>query len=191
MHPAQLIPSSVMVVRQTPSGGGVVAVRLANSIVHASGRSRDLFDDIDERRAWARQLGRGDLTDGEAARLQELRGHVRTLLLAAADGEAPSREALDAVNAASGLAPEAPQLNWPQGGTPTAWRTTAATEPLDRSMALIARSAIEVVSSQRVGRCGAHGCTAVFVASDPRRRWCSVRCGNRVRVARHAARLRG
>jgi predicted RNA-binding Zn ribbon-like protein len=167
-------------------------VRLANSIVHASGRSRDLFDDIDLRGEWARQLGREDLSVEDAADLRRLRSHVREMLSAAADGRPPGQEALRGVNAASAAVPVAPQLNWPPSGTPSAWRAAATADPVQNAMAVIARSAIEVLCDHhdRIRRCEAAGCLTLFVALDPRRRWCSARCGNRVRVARHAARQR-
>ena len=39
--------------------------------------------------------------------------------------------------------------------------------------------------------CHAPGCVLYFVKSHPRREWCSVACGNRVRAARHYQRARG
>jgi predicted RNA-binding Zn ribbon-like protein len=182
-----------MATQQTPNFGEPVALRLANSIVHASGRSRDLFDDIEARRGWARQLGREDLTPADVVELRRLRSRVRELLGAAADGRAPGHEALDGVNAASAAVPDAVQLNWPPGGTPSSWRTSSPAGSLERAMATIARSAIELLCRDhaRIRRCGAHGCATIFVAADSRKRWCSARCGNRVRVARHAARRRG
>jgi predicted RNA-binding Zn ribbon-like protein len=57
----------------------------------------------------------------------------------------------------------------------------------------VARSAIELLAGhdrERLRVCGAHGCDRLFIAATPRRQWCSPACGNRVRVARHAARYR-
>jgi len=88
--------------------------------------------------------------------------------------------------------PAAAQLNWPPSGPPSAWRAATPADPVTSAMAVIARSTIDLLCDHhdRIRRCQAPGCPALFVASDPRRRWCSIRCGNRVRVARHAARRR-
>ena len=67
-------------------------------------------------------------------------------------------------------------------------------EPLAASgasqvLAEIAWSAIDLLGGperERLRRCGA--CGTIFVARRPDRLWCSDRCGNRIRVARHHAR---
>jgi predicted RNA-binding Zn ribbon-like protein len=59
-------------------------------------------------------------------------------------------------------------------------------------LARIAWSAIDLLGGpdrERLRRCGA--CGRFFVATRPDRVWCSDRCGNRIRVARHHARLQG
>jgi predicted RNA-binding Zn ribbon-like protein len=38
--------------------------------------------------------------------------------------------------------------------------------------------------------CHAPGCVLYFLKTHPRREWCSVTCGNRVRAARHYERIR-
>ena len=43
----------------------------------------------------------------------------------------------------------------------------------------------------RLRACYAPGCVLYFVKTHPRREWCSVACGNRVRAARHYQRARG
>jgi predicted RNA-binding Zn ribbon-like protein len=60
-----------------------------------------------------------------------------------------------------------------------------------RVLAEIAWSAIDLLGGperERLRRCGA--CGTIFVATRPDRLWCSDRCGNRIRVARHHARSR-
>ncbi|MFH7335295.1 CGNR zinc finger domain-containing protein [Streptomyces sp. KHY 26] len=39
--------------------------------------------------------------------------------------------------------------------------------------------------------CAAHGCERFFLRSHGARRWCTTRCGNRVRAARAYAARRG
>jgi predicted RNA-binding Zn ribbon-like protein len=43
----------------------------------------------------------------------------------------------------------------------------------------------------RLRACYAPGCVLYFIKTHPRREWCSVACGNRVRAARHYQRVRG
>jgi predicted RNA-binding Zn ribbon-like protein len=42
----------------------------------------------------------------------------------------------------------------------------------------------------RLRRCEAPGCINYYLKDHPRRAWCSPKCGNRVRVARHYHRHR-
>lgn len=44
--------------------------------------------------------------------------------------------------------------------------------------------------ADRLRACYAPGCVLYFVKAHPRREWCSVACGNRVRAARHYERTR-
>lgn len=63
--------------------------------------------------------------------------------------------------------------------------------PADALMSLIALDAIAVLSGDgglRLRGCTAPRCVLFFTGGHPRRRWCSDSCGNRARVARHAAR---
>jgi len=125
--------------------------------------------------------------------LRDLRGAVSELVHAQAGRAQPPTSAVDAVNAASAAASVAPQLNWPAAARPRMWlATTADSEAHARG--LVARAAIELVTGadrDRLRICAAPGCERVFVSANPRRRWCSgSSCGNRVRVARHAARRR-
>jgi predicted RNA-binding Zn ribbon-like protein len=171
-----------------------VAIDLANTIdVHG--------DTLDEPRgpaSWALDnraaLGPTDgFGEDDARRLVELRAAVRDLLGAAVAGEHPSSVSLEAVNAAAALAPGHPQLTWPVGGERRTWTERAGTIG-DAVLSAVARSAIELLAgpdADRLRGCAAPGCPRFFVARDARRVWCDSRtCGNRVRVARHAARRR-
>src|SRR5581483_3586464 len=124
----------------------------------------------------------------------ELQAAVRDLLRSSVHGAPPEPAALDLVNLRSAGAPLAPQLNWPATTGPSLWRSSTAGDAVDATLAAVARSVIELLGGpdrERLRVCPAPGCERVFVARDPRRRWCSSRsCGNRVRVARHAARRR-
>jgi predicted RNA-binding Zn ribbon-like protein len=135
---------------------------------------------------------RSELNDAGRVALLDLRERIDHLLRAAAAGVPPSTEAIDHLNACSAAAAVAPQLNWPADGQPRMWLSTPAGSQA-MVLGLIARSAIELLAGADRGKlrvCQAHGCDRVYLAASARRRWCSAACGNRVRVARHAARRR-
>ena len=129
--------------------------------------------------------------DDVAQPVLELRGAVRELLAGAATDGPPTASALDAVNAASAAVPEAVQLDWPGAGARRSWSAAAAADPTATVLAIIARSAIELLTGPDGGRiraCAAPGCPRFLIARPASRVWCSgSSCGNRVRVARHAA----
>ena len=128
----------------------------------------------------------------DAAAMRTLRDAVWDLLQSAAEGRAAAVSAIDQVNAAAALAPVSPQLHWPAGGTPTSWESVAAVPDRDAALAAAARSAIELLAGparERLRRCPGTNCGRLFVAESGKR-WCSHACGNRARVARHAARQR-
>ena len=142
---------------------------------------------------WLRGHGlRGVLSAPGLRALLDLRASVDTLLRAAVQDEPPPATALERLNALSAEAAACMQLNWPAGGAPRMWVSTPG-GPDAAALGAVARSAIELLSGpdrQRLRICGAHGCERLFLATSSRQQWCSPACGNRVRVARHAARYR-
>ena len=110
------------------------------------------------------------------------------LVAAAIESRPPPPAALDELNAAARLAAPTPVLVWPQAGAP-ALGLEAGEQVADATLATIARSAIELLGGpdrERLRRCEHSDCVLSFVATNPRRRWCSASgCGNRARVARH------
>jgi predicted RNA-binding Zn ribbon-like protein len=65
--------------------------------------------------------------------------------------------------------------------------------PVTTALAQVAVAAIELFGGEDAARlrpCYAPGCVLYFVKTHPRRAWCSVACGNRVRAARHYQRAR-
>jgi predicted RNA-binding Zn ribbon-like protein len=138
---------------------------------------------------WLRGTGVTDHADELSLRLADfldLRSSVRDLLSAAAEGRPLPAGAVERVNEASGRVPRVDRL---EGDRAVSAPVGAGPAPL--VMAAIAWSAIELLGGpdrERVRRCGA--CGRSFVATRPDRVWCSDRCGNRIRVARHHARMR-
>lgn len=123
-----------------------------------------------------------------------LREALRTLFQAALDHTTPPGAPVRAVNAASRAGARYLELEWTARAAPRArpcWDRRAAGGHGAGLLVLgeIARSGIEVLGGphrERLRRCEGPGCTLLFVALDPRRRWCAPHlCGNRVRVARH------
>lgn len=108
--------------------------------------------------------------------LNPIRDAIRELFDAAASGTAPPPTAVELVN---GLA-RAPRLTWNAAGPALAAEDAAAEA---------ARTAVELLATGRVHRCGNPRCVHFFLA-DRRREYCSDACANRARVARHAARKR-
>jgi predicted RNA-binding Zn ribbon-like protein len=98
--------------------------------------------------------------------------------------------ALDQVNAAAAKLPS-PVLALRDGRLEAG--LAAGSSPVTAGLAQVARQAIDLLGGAdgaRLLACYAHGCVLYFVKSHPRREWCSVACGNRVRAARHYQRVR-
>jgi predicted RNA-binding Zn ribbon-like protein len=98
--------------------------------------------------------------------------------------------ALDLVNGTAARLP-APRLGLRDGrlevGPPE------GPSPVTTGLAQVAEQAIALLGgddASRLRACYAPGCVLYFVKTHPRRAWCSVACGNRVRAARHYQRAR-
>ena len=176
-----------------PLLGEPLALELANTIVAGPDGEIDLLAAPGERDAWIRahldELPAAALEQQPSgAQLRALRDAVRQLVGAAIESRPPPPAALDELNAAARLAAPTPVLVWPQAGAP-ALGLEAGEQVADATLATIARSAIELLGGpdrERLRRCEHSGCVLSFVATNPRRRWCSASgCGNRARVARH------
>ncbi|HXL91073.1 MAG TPA: CGNR zinc finger domain-containing protein [Streptosporangiaceae bacterium] len=60
-------------------------------------------------------------------------------------------------------------------------------------LAGVARNSIDILAGDGAATlraCHAPGCVLYFIKAHPRREWCSIACGNRVRAARHYQRTR-
>ena len=121
------------------------------------------------------------------SQLTGLRAHLRSLFDAHVSGEAPPKTALDAVNSAIQKAPSAHTLRHdPQTG----FRREVAhpvTQLVEHAMAQISDDAAALLTgddADLLTRCEAPSCDRFFLRTHARRRWCSTRCGDRVRAAR-------
>ncbi|MGH2963188.1 MAG: CGNR zinc finger domain-containing protein, partial [Solirubrobacterales bacterium] len=129
-----------------------------------------------------------EAASGRLTEVRQLRESARELLHARARGERPPDKARRRINAISASAPIRTELT-------TDGRAVAEPTSDDRYAvfeAAVARSAIELADREedRLSVCEAPSCGMLYLRDLPRQVWCSKACGNRARVARHAARRR-
>jgi predicted RNA-binding Zn ribbon-like protein len=168
------------------------AVDLCNTIVVTPRGELDLLSTDQQLDVWiAAERGRIPSVRAAAGRLHDvrnLRADLRALLYAHARRrplpEAPRRR----VNALSAAAPTYPTLD--RAGSIIIKQ--ACDDPYPIFAAELARSAIQLVTNDdtRLAVCTAPSCGLLYPPDHPRQRWCCRACGNRARVARHAARQR-
>jgi predicted RNA-binding Zn ribbon-like protein len=144
---------------------------------------------------WAREahlpvrLDEERLTTGDVESARLLREAVYSVVRARSTGEIPATDDIERLNAHAAHAPPVPHLL--QDGKALEW---AAADPLEAVLALIARDAVELVTSPMIGRvreCADPRCTSLFLdTSRPgKRRWCSAMpCANRQKVRAYRAR---
>jgi predicted RNA-binding Zn ribbon-like protein len=116
----------------------------------------------------------------------DLRACIRELLASVIEGRPLPTDAVERLNEASSRVPRVARLQ-----DRDVIQVPVGTGPAPLALAHIAWSAIEVLGGPdrvRLRRCGA--CRRFIVAARADRVWCSDRCSNRIRVARHHARLR-
>jgi predicted RNA-binding Zn ribbon-like protein len=170
------------------------ALALVNTRLMRGGQVADLIADPAAAGGWLASRGLippgGRVTGADAVRLRELRESVRALFAARAAGRGPAASDVGVLNAALAAAPPVPALAWDESGphraegAPRAGMATAA-------LARLARAALDLLTASggpEPAPCGAHGCIRWFLRTHAARQWCSTRCGDRVRAARHYAR---
>lgn len=160
-------------------------------------------------RTWIRAIGKrlevgpapgsaDGLRPETAGRLIEVRDAFRRL---AAEATGDRRElvvspvpdvatAVALINAASAAETVWPELRLQRRRTLTRQDAWSGESFADAVITVIARQAIDLVTSPRwemLRACEAPACAHFFI-KEHRREWCSALCGNRARVARHAQR---
>ncbi len=131
------------------------------------------------------------VTESDLSEFRALRAAVRELFEALLSGSAPPKGGVKEINTASARGPTYPGLDC--SGARLRVRARGTASGAAASLAAVARSAIDLAGGparERLRVCEAPGCPRLFVATNPRRRWCSESCGNRARVARHYRRQR-
>ena len=170
-----------------------LAVDLANTVVIIGPKSLDLLVGDEDLETWVEaEIPRWPIVRaaiGHVDEVRRLRERVRLLLFAAAEGRPLPKDALKMINGHSSRAARFPTLD-EDGSIRIRDKSSDAFTEFCGS---VARSTIEILGGDarsKLGICGAPSCGMLFVAAAPRQTWCSSACGNRARVARHAARSR-
>ena len=183
-----------------PALGEPLALELANTLFTDGGRPFDALTTPSALTRWVaanaeaidRPLPRKPAA-GDLKRARELRTIIRALLASAVDGGPPPAATVRRLNRIAALAPFTRRLHWTADDPPKAHLSPSGAGPVDALLAMLAHSAIDVLGGSgegRLRRCEAPGCINYYLKDHPRRAWCSARCGNRVRVARHYQRTR-
>jgi predicted RNA-binding Zn ribbon-like protein len=98
----------------------------------------------------------------------------------------PWREAVRHLNEAAARTPAVPVLDWPEDSAPGVRQTSVRAG--DDLRAALAHAVIALLASpdrDRPRACHAPCHVRYFPKDHPRQEWCTPRCGNRARVARH------
>jgi predicted RNA-binding Zn ribbon-like protein len=184
-------------IEPAPGDDQSVAVALVNTDYANPREPIDRLEDVRAMRRWltARAGAPPNLPLGQdsAKRVRALRAAIRELLDALIEERSPSDHSLDLLATTTAAAPSSTRLRLERGGALVPERITARGAPLDRALALIADDAIALAHDERrelLAECAAPDCVRLLLRDHNRRRWCSTRCGDRVRAARYRARHR-
>lgn len=167
-----------------------LGVDLADTVRVVGSRQIELLVDDASLTSWvAAEVPRFPAAEGASGHLgevRELRDAVRDLLFARTTGHPLPGHHLTTLNEASATCPSFPTVT--RGGLLQTLEVN--TSPFDIFRATVARSTMETLNAgaTALAVCHAPSCGMFFVPSDRRQTWCSPGCGNRARVARHAAR---
>lgn len=172
--------------------GEPLALDLINTRIHHNGADVDLLSRPAALDQWLRAQRdrvdwRGRTNERELTAVRDLRNAVGHLLRAHVSHRRGSQASVRALNRALTFpAPDA-QLAWNADGP--CKTTPGAGERLTALLQQLAVSALDLLTGPDAGRirqCAHPDCILLFLACNPRRRWCSsATCGNRARVARH------
>lgn len=167
-----------------------LSLALVNTRFALSHGTVDLLDDTEAAHLW---LVRHELLPDRVAlngrqygRLLGLREALRALFEAYGAQGQPAAEDLATLNTALAAAPSTPRLAWTADGPHRADVPDTA-NPAAAALSLLAEDATDLLTggeADQLTACAARGCTRWFLRSHAARRWCTTKCGNRVRAAR-------
>ncbi|AEY88291.1 hypothetical protein SHJG_3017 [Streptomyces hygroscopicus subsp. jinggangensis 5008] len=181
-----------------PGEDRYVALALVNTRFTVSHGEVDLLDGTEAAHLWlvrhALLPDRVSLNGRQSGRLRALREALRALFAARAAGTPPPADALDTLNATLAAAPATPRLAWTADG-PRRADVPDSGNPAAAALSQLAEDATDLLTGTEADlltECAAPGCAGWFLRSHGARRWCTTKCGNRVRAARaYAARKAG
>lgn len=181
-----------------PGEDRYAALALVNTRFTVSHGQVDLLDDTEAAHLWLvrHELlpDRVSLNGRQSGRLRALREALRALFAARATGTRPPADALDTLNATLAAAPATPRLAWTADG-PRRADVPDSGNPAAAALSQLAEDATDLLTgadADLLTECAAQGCARWFLRSHGARRWCTTKCGNRVRAARaYAARKAG
>jgi predicted RNA-binding Zn ribbon-like protein len=184
-----------------PMLGEPLPLELANTTHAVRGRLRDGLQTTEHLVAWLTRvrsrlqipLSDEDLRAVDDAQLtlaRDLRDCLRELARAATDGLETQAELIDRLNRHARAAPRWRELRWDDHPHT---ETCSEAPAINAAIGEIAEAGVDLFSSSErasIQPCRAPGCVLYFLRDHPRREWCSIGCGNRVRAARHYERRR-
>ncbi len=183
-----------------PSPEPELFVEFANRLKLSPSETPSVDADLAVLRGWldARGLMKQRASDERLARdlprFRELRGLVRGIAARVADGKAPTRAHVTAINRILREGVHYHALR--PAGRDHRFRMEPIGDELDQARSAVAGSLAHYLAEhdqQRLKVCADDTCSWLFIDESPagRRRWCDMRtCGNRAKVARHRARAR-
>ncbi|HEU0198085.1 MAG TPA: ABATE domain-containing protein [Nevskiaceae bacterium] len=172
--------------------GEPLALDLVNTLARRDGADVDLLDRSRALDQWlhaehSRVAWRGRVSGHELAAVRDLRDAIDPLLRASLSHQRGSAVAVRKLNRALALPAPEVQLAWNASGPrKPSLGAGAYLATLLRQLAMSALDLLTGPDADRVRQCAHPSCVLLFLARNPRRRWCSsATCGNRARVSRH------
>ncbi|MEW2400185.1 ABATE domain-containing protein [Streptomyces sp. NPDC046862] len=182
---------------QVPGEERYLSLALVNTLFSVSHGPVDLLDDAEAAHLWlvrhALLPDRAALNGRQFGRLLALRESLRSLFAARASRAEPAEEPLATLNSALAAAPSTPRLAWTADGPHRAHEPDTG-NPAGAALSLLAEDATDLLTgseADQLTECTAQGCARWFLRSHAARRWCTTKCGNRVRAARAYAARKG
>jgi|GEM_PF-552025 len=179
-----------------PLLSGDIAIDLVNTEVVSHGHRHDLLSEQEHLIAWINTLAEADIINHEQLNapieqwaaealpsIRSLRSFLRHQFERLADGSQAEPNWIAQLEAIIKQAPIAYQ--WRNGRL----LPVPVGDPQDALLSLIALGAMQLLANDRLQhlhRCSNSECVLLFIDSNPRRKWCSMKiCGNRIKVTRH------
>ncbi|MEV6110637.1 CGNR zinc finger domain-containing protein [Streptomyces sp. NPDC051940] len=181
-----------------PGEDRFASLGLVNTRFTVSHGTVDLLEDAEAAHLWlvrrALLPDPAPLAGRHLGRLLTLREALRGLFASREAHTAPAAGPLEVLNSALAAAPATPRLVWTAADGPRRDTDPDTGNPVAAALSALAEDSVELLAGpegDQLAECGAPGCARWFLRSHGARRWCTTRCGNRVRAARAYAAKKG